>query len=152
MAKTHPWTDALAGGFAGALALTALHETARRLIPDAPRMDVLGRRGIARGLEMAGVEPPPRDRLQSAALIGDLASNGLAYALVGLGPLESALARGAAIGALCGVGALVMPPVMGLGPSPSRLKPRTRAMTFAWYFAGGLVAAEVYRRLRSARS
>ncbi len=152
MAKAHPWIDALAGGFAGAVALTVLHETARRLIPDAPRMDVLGRRGIARGLEKVGFEPPSRDRLQAAALIGDLASNGLTYALVGVGSPETAHARGAAIGALYGIGALVLPPVLGLGPGPSRLKPRTRVMTFAWYFAGGLVAAETYRRLRSARS
>lgn len=35
---------ALAGGAAGAAALTLLHETARQTVPDAPRMDVLGER------------------------------------------------------------------------------------------------------------
>ncbi len=40
----------LGSGLAGALALTAVHETARQVIPHAPRMDVIGRRGIDRPL------------------------------------------------------------------------------------------------------
>ena len=66
---------ALAGGAAGAAALTAVHEAARRALRDAPRMDVLGERAIAAGLRAAGAEPPPEPRLHSAALVGDLVSN-----------------------------------------------------------------------------
>ena len=36
---------------AGAMVLNALHESARRVIDDAPRMDVLGERAIAKGME-----------------------------------------------------------------------------------------------------
>src|SRR3954447_6028938 len=42
--------DAVASGAAGALALTAVHQLARRRVRRAPRMDVLGMRAIARGL------------------------------------------------------------------------------------------------------
>ena len=75
----------LLSGLAGAAALTLIHESVRRLRPDAPRMDTLGRRAIASGMEAVGMEPPAEDRLQAAALVGDLASNTLYYALVGLG-------------------------------------------------------------------
>jgi prepilin signal peptidase PulO-like enzyme (type II secretory pathway) len=138
---------ALLGGFAGAAALTVLHETARRLTARAPRMDILGRRALARGLESIGVEPPPRDQLQAMALVGDVATNGLMYTLVGVGSPESAHLRGALIGAAAGLGAVVLPPRLGLGHGPEGLSAETKAMTFAWYLFGGIVAAEVYRRL-----
>ena len=143
---------ALIGGFTGALALTVLHETARRLSPKAPRMDKLGRRAIARGLESIGVEPPSRDVLQAEAMIGDVLTNGLMYSLVGLGKPETALIRGAVIGGAAGLSTLFLPPLLGLGPGPDKTNPETRAMAVAWYFAGGIVAAVVYRRLASGRS
>ena len=39
---------AIGAGLAGAVALTLVHETARRVIPHAPRVDVIGVRAIAR--------------------------------------------------------------------------------------------------------
>jgi hypothetical protein len=151
-ARSDGLAHALIGGLAGALALTVVHETARRLDRKAPRMDTLGRRAIARGLESIGVEPPGRDELQATALVGDLVSNGLTYALVGAGSPETAHIRGPLIGAAAGLGAIVLPPRLGLGPGPERLSTRTKVMTFAWYFLGGVVAAEVYRQLGRAGS
>lgn len=143
----------LLAGLAGALAVTVVHETARRVVPRAPRMDTLGRRALARGMEAVGVEPPPRDQLQALALAGDLVSNGLMYAAaVGSGPPGTAYLRGGLVGAAAGLGALALPPVLGIGPSPGELAPETRVMTVAWYTLGGLVAAGVHRRLRSSSS
>lgn len=143
----------LIGGFAGALALTVLHESARRVIPDAPRMDTLGRRALARGLRAVGVEPPPRGQLQAAALVGDVLTNGLMYAAaVAAGPPGSALFRGALVGAAAGLAGLLLPPRIGVGPGPEGLPPSTRAMTIGWYLLGGVVAAEVYRGVRSGDS
>jgi hypothetical protein len=138
---------ALAGGFVGAAALTALHESLRRLRGDAPRMDVLGERAIARGLGAAGIDPPPPEALHGPALAGDLAANTLYYGLIGLGPREWTLARGAALGLLAGVGAVALPGPMGLGSAPSNRTPATRAMTVGLYLAGGLVAAAVMQAL-----
>ena len=111
-------------------------------------MDTLGRRGIARTLRAAGVEPPDRDTLQGIALAGDVAWNGLMYALVGLASPSLAPLVGASIGATAGLGAVALPPVLDLGPGPDRLATRTVVMTVAWYTVGGLVAGEVYRRIR----
>ena len=45
-------------GACGAVALTAVHQLARRVATEAPRMDVLGERAIARGLQAAGSDVP----------------------------------------------------------------------------------------------
>ncbi len=135
--------NALLSGLAGASALTLLHETVRRIHPDAPRMDTLGRRAIASGMEAAGIAPPPEDQLQGVALGGDLVSNTLYYGLVGMG--KPSLARGAALGAVAGLGAVVLPPFMGLGHRPGARTPQTAAMTFCWYLAGGLAAAAAHK-------
>jgi hypothetical protein len=143
------WANALLGGLAGAMALTIVHESARRVRSDAPRMDTLGRRSLASGMKAIGMEVPSKDRLQTAALDGDVLSNSLFYSLVGLGKPSGALARGAALGALAGLGAVALPPLIGLGHRPSARTPQTAAMTFGWYLVGGLVAAAAYQGLAS---
>ena len=137
----------LAAGLAGAAVLTAVHETARRVTPAAPRMDVLGERAIAKMIRGAGRTPPPREQLHRLALGGDMVSNSLYYALVGSG--RDAWARGAALGLAAGVGAVLLPPVLGLGRAPRGLTARTKAMTVGYYLVGGLAAAAVSRLLSS---
>src|SRR3954471_12316356 len=129
-------TTSLAAGFAGAVAVTAIHETTRRLTPRAPRMDVLGERGIAKVLRGAGVRVPGRNALHNLALGGDIVSNSLYYALVGSG--RDAWVRGAGLGLIAGIGAVVLPPYLGLGRAPRGLTPRVKLMTVAYYTLGGL--------------
>src|SRR4051812_22056230 len=138
-------TTALLSGLAGAAALTVLHETVRRVRSDAPRMDTLGRRAIAKGLEAAGLETPPEDQLQAVALGGDVVANTLYYSLACLG--KPSLARGAVLGAAAGLGALFLAPLMGLGSRPGARTPQTAAMAVAWYTAGGLAASATHRAL-----
>lgn len=140
-------TQALAAGASGAAALTLLHESARRVVEDAPRMDVLGMRAIAGGFESIGARTPPEPRLHRLALAGDLASNSAYYALVGVGGADGAVTRGALLGFAAGLGAVLLPGPLGLGTAPSRRTPATAAMTVAWYAFGGLVAGAAYRAL-----
>jgi hypothetical protein len=76
------WARTLAAGAGGALALNAVHETVRRVRPDAPRMDVLGMRALARILGVMRIRPPRPPQLRRWALAGDLAANSLFYALL----------------------------------------------------------------------
>ena len=138
---------ALGSGLVGAVALNVLHETARQFIPEAPRVDVLGKRAIAAAFKAAGHEPPPDDELYALALAGDVASNSLYYSLVGMGERRSALLRGALLGFGAGVGAVVLPGKLGLGSAPSARTPATQAMTIAWYTIGGLAAGAAYGML-----
>ncbi|MEJ7664984.1 MAG: hypothetical protein WKG07_38440 [Hymenobacter sp.] len=85
-ATTMTLLRSLAAGFAGALALTALHETVRRLRPqDAPRMDVLGERGLRKLLRLEDLPQPDHETIYSATMLGDVLTNGLYYSLVGSG-------------------------------------------------------------------
>jgi hypothetical protein len=135
----------LASGITGAIALTVVHETARRFIPNAPRMDVLGMRAIARGMYKMDEQPPEEDKLFKYSIIGDILSNSVYYSLTGTG--RKAWWRGAALGALAGVGGVVLPGPLGLGTGPSGRTPQTKVMTVAWYLLGGLAAAALSRTL-----
>lgn len=137
----------LAAGFAGAVALTALHEVARRLRPhDAPRMDVLGERGLRKILNLADLPQPSEGKVYTATMLGDILSNGLYYSVVGSG--KHSLQRGLALGVAAGIGGVVLPGPLGLGEAPSNRTPQTKAMTVAWYTLGGLVAGAVAQKLR----
>src|SRR5438874_1816411 len=100
---------ALGSGLIGAGVLTAAHEATRRAVRDAPRIDVLGERAIAGSMRAAGLTPPAQEDLYPAALAGDLVSNSLYYALVGLAEPETAPAVGALLGLVAGLGAVALP-------------------------------------------
>lgn len=134
-------------GAVGAIALTALHEMARRLLPSAPRIDILGMRALASLFRLFGQRPPPRKRLFHQTLLGDLLSNTAYYSLVGLGNPRTAWRRGVVLGLGAGVGAVALPKPLGLGTEPQARTPLTAALTMAWYLVGGLVAAAVTRWL-----
>jgi hypothetical protein len=140
-------TRALVSGAVGAGALTALHETVRRVAPHAPRMDVIGERALKRSLRKVGITPPKRDGLYRWTLAGDLTGNALYYGLVGIGDDRRAWLRGAALGLAAGLGAAFLPGPLGLGRQPGQRTPMTQILTVAWYLAGGLAAAAVYRAL-----
>lgn len=128
-------------GVAGAATVTLLNETARRLISNAPRLEELGIRGIAKGLRKTGQDLPSRDTLFWLSLAGDLASNSLFYSLAGRGDSKQVWPRGAALGLLAGLGAATLPEPLGLGRGPTERTPTTRVLTVAWYLLGGLAAA-----------
>ncbi len=136
----------------GAAFLTGLHETARQIIPHAPRVDVLGMRAIAMSLRAVKQTPPPRDQLYWLAMVGDLVSNSLYYSLVGFGDSKQIWRRGILLGAAAGLGAVVLPRPMGLGRQPDQQTPTTQIMTFIWYFLGDIVAAATAKRFASATS
>ena len=138
---------ALGSGLVGACALTLIHETARRFIDDAPRMDVLGMRALSKAARAADLDPPVP--LHEAALVGDLVSNSLYYSLVGAGSRREALRNGALLGLAAGVGAVYLPERLGLGRQPTEDSPQTQLMTVAWYLVGGLAAGAAYRALAS---
>lgn len=134
--------NAIAGGLAGACVLTAVHETMRRLVPDAPRMDILGMRAIEKLMYSADMAPPADDdRLHTWALVGDVISNALYYSFAGTG--KNAWLRGALLGTGAGVGAVLLPGPLGLGEKPSARTSQTQAMTVGLYLIGGLAAAAV---------
>ncbi|KAA6433593.1 hypothetical protein FOE74_12945 [Rufibacter glacialis] len=143
------WLRAGLSGLAGALAVTLVHESVRRFYPNAPRMDILGMRAIAKGLHFAGQTPPEADRLHTWSLVGDIVSNSLYYSLTGAG--KKALWRATILGAAAGVGGVVLPGPMGLGVAPSARTRQTQALTIGYYLFAGVVAGGVARWLRKVK-
>jgi hypothetical protein len=135
----------LACGLAGALTLTAFHEGARKMTRSAPRMDRVGREGVARLFRGAGRDVPSKAALHKMALFGDVAGNAMYYARVAQGPVDDAWRRGALLGASAGLAAVAVPKAMNLEPGAPGRKPGTALMTVAWYTLGGLAAAAAYR-------
>ena len=138
---------AFASGLAGAIVLTAVHQAARKVTPNAPRMDIYGERGIAKVMRAMGKEPPAGENLHNAALAGDIVSNTLHYSLAASGEAKDAPLRGLLLGLTAGLGALVLPPKLGLGKEPSNRRTSTQVMTVAWYTLGGLASGIAYRCL-----
>ena len=133
----------LAGGVAGAVVLTLLHETTRRLVDDAPRMDLLGMEALEKGLKKMDAPVPDQQKLFNLTMAGDLLSNSLYYSMVGLTPAKYRLAAGGMLGLAAGLGAVCLPKHMGLNPEHSNRTQQTKIMTTVLYLTGGLVAGAV---------
>jgi hypothetical protein len=97
--------DALKAGAAGAISLNIIHETARKLLPNAPHVDQIGMRAVT--------------------LAGDLLSNSLYYALVvGSGKkqdVRSVWRKAAFFGLAAGVGTRAKSGRQNYKASPRRI-------------------------------
>lgn len=142
----------IASGVVGAAAVTLLNEAGRRLIPHAPRVEVLGERALSRGLKAVDLTPPKGRALFRWTLAGDLLGNSLYYSLVGVPPFGGSLLRGGLLGAAAGAGAVFLPRRIGLGRQPKERAPLTPLLTVAWYTLAGLAAAGAHRALGGNRS
>jgi len=80
-------------------------------------------------------------------MAADLASNSAYYSLVAAGKRERALATGAVLGLMAGVGAVLLPAPLGLGVGPTDRTMETKLMSVGLYVAGGLAAGAVYSEL-----
>ncbi|HEX8824352.1 MAG TPA: hypothetical protein VF794_30805 [Archangium sp.] len=136
---------ALGPGFVGAVSLTLVHQGARAVLKHPPRMDVLGMRSLKKVSRWLGMRPAHGRALYLQSLVGDLISNTLYYALVATGRPRRLYLKGALLGALAGLGAVVLPPYLGLGEGPSRARRSTSFLTVAWYTLGGLGSAHAAR-------
>ncbi|MDB5193802.1 MAG: hypothetical protein JWQ96_3365 [Segetibacter sp.] len=133
--------SAVAAGVAGAVGLTLMHETLKRVNKDAPRMDILGMNALAMLLTKADQTIPNGKQLFNLTIAGDIASNGLYYSLVGAGSDKLVWMRGTFLGLVAGLGAVYLPFKLGLEDAPSTRTPQTKVMTVALYLSGGLIAA-----------
>lgn len=137
---------AAAAGTVGAVATNVAHELTRRIVRGAPRVDVLGMQALAKGLTATTGSTPTGGSLYRSTLAGDLLSNSAYFSAVGLGG-GNAVAVGLGLGVLAGLGAVVLPPRMGLDDKPTARTPTTEVLTVALYTAGGLAAGMTYQAM-----
>jgi hypothetical protein len=135
------WLASMASGLVGAVALTALHEGTRRVASHPPRMDLPGRRAIKKSLDASGQETRPRAELHRWALVGDIIANTMYYASIGRGAGRGRWGRALVLGTAAGVGAMALPPLIGLGRAPNSQYTSTHWMTLGLYLTGALASA-----------
>lgn len=137
--------EALGSGLVGALAVAGLHEVSRHLLKDAPRLDVMGEKLIEKGFRKFGRTPPEQTRALSWAL-GNVGSDTLMFALISAGDVKRPVLRGAVLGTVVGLSALVLPPLLGIGKKETAKNVKRAALTVGMYVVAG-VAAGLARRL-----
>lgn len=143
---------AVAGGLAGTLTVASLHEALRRVTPDAPRMDLLDMELIRKGLKSIHKEVPEEDELERWAVGGELVCDTAYYGLTGMGSKKGIWLRGALLGLVAGVTAVVLPKPLGLPEEPSNKTLATQLMTIGLYLIGGLVAAATTQLIGEAQN
>ena len=136
---------AIAGGVAGACAVTLIHESIKRVVPQAPRMDLLGMNAISKGLHAAGLKSPNDGKLYAWAMVGDLVSNSIYYGLAGIGKEKNIWVRSSLLGLAAGLGAVLLPGPIGLEERHSNRSVSTKIMTVGLYVAGAMATAAVMK-------
>lgn len=144
-------STSIGGGFLGACALTLVHETVKTIVPQAPRMDLLGMNALSKAMRHAGKTPPNDQKLYTMTLAGDLLSNALYYSLAGIGKPKGAITRGLLLGVTAGVGAVLLPRPLGLDDAPSSRTLETKIMTVALYTLAGLVSGAAMKWIANQR-
>lgn len=117
--------------------LTATHETMRRVVPKAPRMDLLGMEALRKLISGAHGKQPSSQKLFLYTMAGDLLANAIYYSLGGVNS-RNVVWRSALLGFAAGIGGVLLPGPMGLDPKPSARTVSTQLMTIGLYTLGGL--------------
>jgi hypothetical protein len=135
--------SSLAGGLAGALAVTVLHQILKKYDSDAPRMDLLAMEAISKGLKMADQPIPKKKDLYKYSMAGDIFSNTLYFGLASSGKANKAISKGVFAGLSAGIGAILAPKPLGLNEKYSNKTAKTQFMSVAYYLIGGAVTGVV---------
>ena len=140
-------TNAFVAGTAGAATLTLAHEALRQLVKNPPRMDLLGMSSLARILRGLGVSPPRGRKLRGYTLLADIVANAIYFAPIAASR-RFTLGKGAALGGVAGLGAVVLTPLLGLPKRHRGTDARGQLLTIGLYVAGGIAAAAMASILR----
>lgn len=144
-------TAAVAGGLAGTLTVASLHEALRRVTPNAPRMDLLDVALLRKGLTSLNKGVPRQSELERWAVGGELFGDTAYYSLAAAGGKKGVWLRGALLGLVAGVTAVVLPKPLGLPEAPSNKTLGTQLMTIGLYVMGGLAAAATAQIVEAAQ-
>lgn len=143
---------ALMGGLAGASVLTVVHEATRRIVPNAPRMDLMGMQALAKALHTLGLPVPDRSKLFPYTLAGDVVGNGLYYSLAGVSTHKNVILKSTVLGLSAGIGAISVPEKIGLNEKFSNRNNKMALITLALYTMGGFTAGLAMKWLQKKAS
>lgn len=145
-------SSAIAGGVAGTAAAAALHEGLRRASAEAPRVDVLNKDLIKKGLKRIHRDVPDEKNLERLSVGGELLIDATYFGLAGLGGKKGVWVRGALLGLVAGLASALLPKPFDLKRKPTNRTPATQLMSVGLYVVGGLVAAAVAQAVENAQT
>lgn len=133
----------LVAGFAGAAALNILHETLKKLDPEAPRIDLVGEEAVKKSAEAMDLNAPTGNSLYGITLAGDVLTNATYFAAIGMGSKKFMPLRAIGAGISAGMAALKAPKPLGLNEAHVANSEKRQVMTVAYYVFGAMVTAGV---------
>ena len=138
---------AFGAGLAGAVVLTVTHQILKKLVADAPRMDLMGEEALEKIADKTATKLPKKN-LYNVAMVADIAGNGLYYALAAIGKPKNATLRASLMGLAAGIGGVLLPKHLRLTNAYSNRTLTTRLLTMAIYSLGGLVSGKIASALQ----
>lgn len=133
------WKRVIAG-IGGAVALNMLHGVVKRNFDDVPDFNEVEEEAIDKSLGKMNLQVRDHDRLYNATTTGDILTNAAYYAFT---PFKMS----SVIGALGGLGAIVLPKKLGLDNTPIAGTDKKKMITVGYYVFGALVASGIYKLL-----
>lgn len=140
-------TNAFVAGTTGAATLTLAHEVLRLLVKDPPRMDLVGMSALSRILRSFGLKAPRGQKLRGYTMLADIVANAIYFAPIAASR-RFTVTRGAMLGGVAGLGAVVLTPLLGLPKRHRGVDARGQLLTVGLYVAGGVAAAAMAAFLR----
>lgn len=140
---------ATGSGLTGAAIVNVLHETIRKQVPDAPRVDLLGMQALEKMLFYAGKRRPGHKKLRRWTLAGDILSNTLYYSWIYSPSRPKSWKKGVLLGTAAGLGAVLLPGPLHLNKKTTNRSNKTRLMTVGLYLIGALTTAAVQNALKA---
>lgn len=134
----------LIAGFAGALSLTLLHESLKKQLNDAPRIDLLGEEAVNVLMDKAGKPINDEKKLYATTLAGDLLANTLYYSAIGAGS-KYTWTKAITLGLSAGLGAVKLARPLGLNEKTVARNDNVKVLTVLYYLSGALVTAGVIK-------
>lgn len=132
----------LGGGLAGAFAVTLIHESVKKIVPKAPRMELLGMNAISKGLNAAGIKTPTGTKLFTMAVAGDILTNAIYYSFAGAGNEKNIWLKSSLLGLAAGIVAVTFPPP---DEKNNNRNIETKLATVGLYIAGALAATVIMK-------
>ena len=139
------YPKSLLSGPIGAVVVTALNESVRRIYRPAPRLEKLGMDTAAKTLRAGGIAVPPKEPLFWGTMAADLVSNALYYSLINFARRRKGTKWifGAGMGLAAGLGAVALPEPLNLYAATTSRSIQTKVMTVTWYLTGALVTTAI---------
>ena len=130
----------LIAGFGGAIALSVVDKFMKKRVPGAPDFEEVGEEVVDKSLEKVNLGIKDFSKVSSIASASDIVKNGLYYSFT---PFK----MNSIVGALGGLGTMILPKKLGLDNTPIAGDDKKKMMTVGYYVIGALVAGGIYKLL-----